>query len=92
MFIRTGYAEWVQDDIDRSTVFHKWHVFDWQDAGNNTFVTVAATELVADRDLAHLGDKDLDLHDDAGFEFVAVGAGEDFNADNFAVLAVAHAL
>jgi hypothetical protein len=36
------------DDVDRRTVFHEWHVFDRQDTGDNTLVTVAATEFVTD--------------------------------------------
>ncbi len=63
-----------------------------QDAGDDALVTVAATQFVADGDLAHLGHEDLDLHDDAGFKFVAVLAAEHLHADDLAVLAVAHAL
>ena len=59
------HAERVEDDVDRSAVGHVGHVFDREDLGDDALVAVAAGELVADRDLALLGDVDTDQLVDA---------------------------
>jgi hypothetical protein len=41
---------------------------------------------------AHLGYKNLDLHDDTGFQLVTILAAKDFDAHDFAVFTIAHAL
>ena len=79
----TGDAQRVEDDIDGGAVFHEGHVLDGEDFGNNTLVTVAACQLIADGDLALLGNVDADqLVDAAGQVFVVVFAVEDTDADN----------
>src|SRR6185437_4738019 len=86
------HAQRVQNDVDGRAVFHKWHVLDRQDTGDHALVTVAAAQLVANRNLAHLGHKNLDLLDHAGLKLVAVLAAKYFYADHFAVFAITHAL
>ena len=84
------HAERVEDDVDRSAVGHVGHVFDREDLGDDTLVAVAAGQLVADRDLALLGDIDTDQLVDARGQFVAVFTGEHLDVDDLAALAVRH--
>src|SRR5699024_6792373 len=48
------YTQWVQDHVDRSTVFHEWHVFNWENLGDNTLVTVTTGHLVTVGNLTFL--------------------------------------
>src|SRR5690606_3691152 len=81
-----------KNDVKRSSVSRKWHVFDWQYAGNHTLVSMTTTEFVTDANLAHLSNKNLDLHKHAGLQFVTVLAAKNLHANNFAVLTVTHPL
>ena len=69
-------------------VGHVRHVLDREDLGDDALVAVAAGELVADRDLALLGDVDPHQLVDAGRQLVAVVAVEHLDVDDLAVLAV----
>ena len=71
-------------------VGHVRHVLDREDLGDDALVAVAAGELVADADLALLGDVDPDQLVDAGGQLVAVLAGEHLDVDDLAALAVRH--
>ena len=84
------HAERVEDDVDCGAVGHVGHVLDREDLGDDALVAVAAGELVADRDLALLGDVDPDELVDAGRQLVAVLPGEDLDVDDLAALAVRH--
>ncbi|CRH88226.1 Uncharacterised protein [Chlamydia trachomatis] len=44
----------IQNDIHRSAVFHEWHIFERQNTGDNAFVAVTTSHLIADCDLAAL--------------------------------------
>ncbi len=68
-----GHTKRVEADVDRSTVGEERHVFLAHDARHDTLVTVAAGHLVADTDLALLGDVDLGYLDDAGGQLVTDG-------------------
>ena len=59
------HAERVEHDVDRLAVGEERHVLLGDDAGNDTLVAVASGHLVADRDLALLGQIDLHELDDA---------------------------
>ena len=59
------HAERVEHDVDRPAVGQERHVLLGNDAGNDTLVAVASGHLVADRDLALLGQVDLHELDDA---------------------------
>ena len=59
------HAERVEHDVHRTSVGQERHVFLGHDAGNDTLVAVASGHLVADRDLALLGQVDLHELDDA---------------------------
>ena len=84
------HAERVEDDVDRGAVGEERHVLDRQDLGDHALVAVAAGELVADGDLALLGDVDPHQLVDAGRELVAVVAVEHLDVDDLAGLAVGH--
>src|SRR5699024_11744776 len=45
------YTQWVQDHVDRSTVFHEWHVFNSENLVDNTLVTMTRGHLVTAVDL-----------------------------------------
>ena len=84
------HAERVEDDVDRRAVGEVRHVLDREDLGDDALVAVAAGELVADGDLALLGDVDPHQLVDAGRQLVAVVAVEHLDVDDLAVLAVGH--
>ena len=84
------HAERVEDDVDGGAVGHVRHVLDREDLGDDALVAVAAGELVADADLALLGDVDTDELVDARGQLVAVLAGEHLDVDDLAALAVGH--
>ena len=50
-------AQRIQDDVDRSTVCKIRHVLDWQDARDNTLVTMTTRKLVALLDLTLLSNE-----------------------------------
>jgi hypothetical protein len=81
-------AQRVQDDVDGGAVVQVGHVLDREDLGDDTLVAVAARQLVADADLALLGDVDAHQLVDAGGQFVTVVAVEQAPVDDLAGLAV----
>ena len=84
------HAERVEDDVDGRAVGEERHVLDREDLGDHALVAVAAGELVADGDLALLGDVDAHQLVDAGRQLVAVVAVEHLDVDDLAVLTVGH--
>ena len=85
------HAERVEDDVDRRAVRQERHVLGRQDLGDDALVAVAAGHLVADADLALLGDRHPDQPVDAGLEVVVVLATELADLDDLAALAVGQA-
>src|SRR6476620_3786938 len=85
------HAERVEDDIDRGPVRQERHVLRRQDLGDDALVAVAAGHLVADADLALLGDGHPDQAVDAGLEVVVELATELADLDDLAALAVGEA-
>nr|AHE14888.1 hypothetical protein asmbl_9 [uncultured bacterium] len=83
-----GHAERVEHDVDRRAVLEEGHVLDREDLGDDALVAVAAGQLVAVADLAHLGHVDPDELVDAGGQLVAVLAREHADADDLAGLTV----
>ena len=83
-------AERVLDDVDRRAVGQVRHVLDREDLGDDALVAVAPGQLVADRDLALLGDVDPHELVHARGQLVAVLAGEHLDVDDLARLAVGH--
>src|SRR3954452_22072851 len=83
-----GHTERVEDDVDRRAVLEERHVLLREDLGDDALVAVAAGQLVAVGDLAHLGDVDPDQLVDAGGQLVAVLAREHADADDLAGLTV----
>src|SRR5216683_2159274 len=66
------YAKRIEYDLDRSSVRQVRHILFRQNAGNDTFVTVASGHLVADAKFTFHRDKDLDHFDHARRQFVAL--------------------
>ena len=85
-----GHAQRVEDDVDGGAVLQEGHVLDGEDLGDDALVPVAAGHLVADGDLAPLGDVDAHGLADSGVEVVLVVV-ELAHADDDALLAVGHA-
>src|SRR5438445_2545919 len=81
------HAERVEHDVDRCAVRKERHVLDRKDLGDDALVAVASGHLVADADLALLGDRDADHLVDARQELVVVLAAEDRDVHDLAVLA-----
>ena len=84
------HAERVEDDVDRGAVGQEGHVLDREDLGDDALVAVAAGELVADADLALLGDVDPHQLVDARRQLVALVTAEHLDVDDLAALAVGH--
>ena len=85
------HAERVEDDVDRRAVRQERHVLGRQDLGDDALVAVAAGHLVADADLALLGDGHPDQAVDARLEVVVELATELADLDDLAALAVGQA-
>src|SRR4029079_8045224 len=85
------HAERVEDDVDGRAVRQERHVLARQDLGDDALVDVAAGHLVADADLALLGDGHPDQAVDAGLEVVVQLAPELADLDDLAALAVGEA-
>ena len=85
------HAERVEDDVDRGAVRQERHVLGRQDLGDDALVAVAAGHLVADRDLALLGDGHADQAVDARLQVVVELATELADLDDLAALAVGQA-
>ena len=85
------HAERVEDDVDRAAVGQERHVLLRQDLGDDALVAVAAGHLVADRDLALLGDGHPDEPIDARLEVVVPLASELPDLDHLAPLAMRQA-
>src|SRR6478672_9642636 len=85
------HAERVEDDVDRRPVGQERHVLGGQDLGDHALVAVAAGHLVADADLALLGDRHPDQAVDARLEVVVQLAPELADLDDLAALAVGQA-
>ena len=85
------HAERVEDDVDGRAVRQERHVLGRQDLGDDALVAVAAGHLVADADLALLGDRHPDQPVDAGLEVVVELATELADLDDLAALAVGQA-
>ena len=82
------HTERVEDDVDGRTVRQERHVLGGQDLGDDALVAVAAGHLVADRDLALLGDGHPDQAVDARLEVVVELTSELADLDHLAALAV----
>ena len=65
-----GYADRIEDDVDRRAVLEVRHIFGRQDTGDHALVTVPSSHLVAFRDLASLGDGDTDDRLDSRCEII----------------------
>ena len=83
-----GHTQRVQNDVDRRPVCQIRHVFDGKNLGDDTLVAVAASQLVADADLALLGHVDLDQLVDPGREFGTEVPVVDLDVDDLARLTV----
>ena len=71
--IHTGRnTQRVQNNINSGSVLQVRHVFNGEDAGNHTLVSVSSSHLVADLDLSLDSDVDLDQLDDARRKLVAL--------------------
>ena len=64
------HAERIEENVDRSAVFHERHVFLGNDTGDDTLVSVATCHLVADRERALRGEVDLHHFKHARSEFI----------------------
>ena len=89
--VHTGrHAQGVQHDVQRGAVGQVGHVLLRQDAGNDTLVAVTACHLIANADLALLGDVAAHHLAHAGLQLVAVLRGEHLDVHDDTVSAVGH--
>ena len=89
--VHTGRnAQGVQHDVQRGAVGQVGHVLLRQNAGNDTLVAVTACHLIANADLALLGDIAADDLAHTGLQLIAVLRGKDLDIHNDAVCAVGH--
>ena len=85
------HAQRVEHDVDRRAVRQVGHVLERQHLGDDALVAVPAGHLVADRDLALLGDRDPDHAVHARLQVVVPLAAELADLDDLAALAVREA-
>ena len=64
------HAERVEHNVNRPSIGKERHILLGHDAGDDTLVAVASRHLVADRDLALLGEVDLHELNDARRQLV----------------------
>ena len=86
----TRDSQWVKYDVYRGSVFEEWHVFNWQNLGDNTLVAVTASEFVTLFNLALLSDVDAHQFGDTRWQFVAFVHVKDANGDDLAGLTVGY--
>ena len=72
------HAHRVQKNLERTAVFSERHVFDRNNLGNATLVTVTTCHLVTDGEATLLRDVDLDALQNARLEFVTLRDLVDF--------------
>ena len=65
------YAQRIQKNLNGSSVCEEGHVFTAHNLGNNAFVSVTTSHLVADRQDAFVGDENLDRLQNAVAKLVA---------------------
>mgnify|MGYP000703683748 CR=1 FL=1 len=90
--IHTGrYAQWVEHDVQRTSVLQERHIFLRQDAGNNTLVSVTSRHLISDGDLTFLCDIAANDHVDTRRKLIRIFSGEHLDIHDDAVFAVRNA-
>ena len=82
------YTQWIQYDIQRSSVWQEWHIFDWQDTGNNTLVTMSAGHFITYRDFSLLCDINTNALIYSRRKFVSIFSCEDLCIHNNTVCTV----
>ena len=50
------HTQWVQHDIQRTSIRKEWHIFYWKYTGNNTLVSMSSGHLITNGDLSLLSD------------------------------------
>ena len=65
------YAQGIQKNLDRGSICEEGHVFTTHNLGNNAFVSVTTSHLVANRQDAFVGDENLDRLQNAVAKLVA---------------------
>ena len=77
-------TEWIEDYVNGRPVLEIRHVLDRNHLGNDTFVSMSTSHLVAGGNLAPLCHRHPHHGVDASREIGVVGAGEDLHVHNFA--------
>ena len=80
----------VENYVNWRTIFHKWHILNWENTCNYTLVTVTTRKFITNANLAKLCDVNLNLHEDARFEVVTLLTGENLNTNNFTSVGAVH--
>src|SRR5690554_4339830 len=73
-------AEWVENEVNWSTVVKEWHVFFRKNPADDTLVSVASGHFIADLQLAFNGHINFDHFDNARRQFVTLAKFFDFFA------------
>src|SRR5579859_5852284 len=82
------HAQRIQDDIHWRSIRQEWHIFNWQHARDNAFVSVSSGHLVARANLTFLRDADAHQLVHARRQFIARVTREDFDLDYLTTLTV----
>src|SRR3989344_7317189 len=88
-YIHTRHdAECIKDNVHRSAIREKWHIFWRKNRRDYPFVSVTTRKLVANLNLSQLCDRNLYAPDDSCIKLVACISREYFYRDNSPLFAV----
>ena len=73
------HPKWVQHDINWCPVWKIRHILNWNNAGNNPFVSVASGHFIPNTDFPFLSDVNTHQHVDTGLQFIAVRTSKDLH-------------
>ncbi len=84
----THHTKRVQDNVDWTTIWQEWHIFYWNNFGNNTFVPMTSCHFVTYLNFANYRNGNLDRTDNTRREFIPCFSAPFTNIHYFSVLTV----
>ena len=84
------HTQWVQHDIQRTSIRKEWHIFYWQNTGNYTLVTMSTSHLISYRNLSLLSNVYTNALVYSRRKFVSILSCEDLRIHNNSVSTMWH--
>ena len=73
------YAQWVYYDVNWIAFMIVWHIFNWTNLRDNTFVTMASGHLIPNGDFPFLDNISTDQLVNTRWQFISVFTIEDLH-------------